>query len=37
MGNTSFIGPELIIDTGKPVTVVTQFASKDRTNNGLLS
>jgi cellulose 1,4-beta-cellobiosidase len=37
MGNTSFWGPGLIIDTGKPVTVVTQFVTKDGTDNGQLS
>nr|BAF57344.1 putative glycosyl hydrolase family7 [uncultured symbiotic protist of Hodotermopsis sjoestedti] len=37
LGNQSFWGPGLIIDTGKPVTVVTQFVTKDGTDSGALS
>jgi hypothetical protein len=35
--NKSFLGPKLIIDAGKPVTVVTKFFAKDRTDNSRLS
>jgi len=34
MGNTSFYGPGKIIDTAKPVTVVTQFVTSDNTDTG---
>jgi len=34
MGNQSFYGPGKIIDTNKPVTVVTQFITTDGTDNG---
>jgi hypothetical protein len=33
MGNTSFLGSELIIDAGKRVIVATQFFAKERTEN----
>ncbi|KAM0723669.1 hypothetical protein Q7P37_000657 [Cladosporium fusiforme] len=34
MGNTSFYGPGKIIDTTKPLTVVTQFITSDNTASG---
>jgi cellulose 1,4-beta-cellobiosidase len=34
MGNTTFLGPGLTIDTTKKITVVTQFISSDGTANG---
>jgi hypothetical protein len=34
MGNTTFLGPGLTIDTTKPIQVVTQFISSDGTANG---
>jgi len=37
MGNQSFFGPNKIIDTTKPFTVVTQFITSDNTPNGALS
>eukprot|EP01132_Coremiostelium_polycephalum_P004631 gene4631-5784_t len=37
MGNKTFFGPGLTVDTTKPVTVVTQFITKDGTNTGTLS
>jgi len=37
MGNQSFFGPGLIVDTKKPFTVVTQFITSDGTDNGQLS
>lgn len=37
MGNTSFYGEGLIVDTSKPFTVVTQFLTSDNTTTGTLS
>ncbi|KAJ7737515.1 cellulase [Mycena metata] len=37
MGNPSFYGPGLTIDTNKPFTVVTQFVTNDGTDTGTLS
>jgi cellulose 1,4-beta-cellobiosidase len=37
MGNTSMYGPGLIVDTTKPITVVTQFITADGTTSGTLS
>jgi cellulose 1,4-beta-cellobiosidase len=37
MGNTSFYGPGMIVDTTKPITVVTQFITADGTATGTLS
>ena len=37
MGNTSFFGPGLIVDTTKKITVVTQFVTSDHTTNGNLT
>jgi cellulose 1,4-beta-cellobiosidase len=37
MGNKTFFGPGLTVDTNKPITVVTQFYTKDGTDNGDLS
>ncbi|RFU24712.1 hypothetical protein B7463_g11626, partial [Scytalidium lignicola] len=37
MGNTTFYGPGLTIDTTKPFTVVTQFITNDGTTTGTLS
>jgi len=37
MGNHTFIGPGMLVDTTKPFTVVTQFVTKDGTDNGPLS
>ena len=34
MGNTSFLGEGKIIDTTKPITVVTQFLTSDNTTSG---
>lgn len=36
MGNETFYGPESIIDTASPFTVVTQFITDDNTDNGTL-
>ncbi|KIM39199.1 glycoside hydrolase family 7 protein [Hebeloma cylindrosporum] len=37
MGNTTFFGPGLIVDTTKKITVVTQFLTSDNTANGNLT
>jgi cellulose 1,4-beta-cellobiosidase len=37
MGNKTFYGQGQIVDTSKPVTVVTQFVTADGTDNGQLS
>jgi cellulose 1,4-beta-cellobiosidase len=37
MGNETFYGPNLIVDTTKPFTVVTQFITSDSTATGTLS
>ncbi|EMD41386.1 glycoside hydrolase family 7 protein [Gelatoporia subvermispora B] len=37
MGNTSFYGPSMIVDTAQPFTVVTQFPTSDNTTSGTLS
>jgi cellulose 1,4-beta-cellobiosidase len=37
MGNTSFYGPGMVIDTTQPITVVTQFLTSDNTTTGTLS
>jgi cellulose 1,4-beta-cellobiosidase len=37
MGNTSFYGPGMIIDTTKPITVVTQFITADGTATDALT
>jgi len=37
MGNTTFMGKGMLIDTSKPFTVVTQFITADGTDNGELS
>ncbi|KAJ7617059.1 cellulase [Roridomyces roridus] len=37
MGNQTFFGPGLTVDTSQPVTVVTQFVSSDGTSTGTLS
>ena len=37
MGNTSFYGPDMIVDTTQPITVVTQFITSDGTDTGTLS
>lgn len=37
MGNTSFFGPDKIIDTNSKMTVVTQFITDDGTDTGTLS
>ncbi|TAQ91024.1 hypothetical protein B7494_g623 [Chlorociboria aeruginascens] len=37
MGNTTFYGPGMTVDTTKPVTVVTQFITDDGTSTGTLS
>ncbi|KAF7977021.1 hypothetical protein HWV62_4970 [Athelia sp. TMB] len=37
MGDTSFYGPGLTVDTTKPITVVTQFLTSDNTSTGTLS
>jgi cellulose 1,4-beta-cellobiosidase len=34
MGNTSFLGPNKLIDTTKPFTVVTQWLTSDGSDNG---
>ncbi|EIN04795.1 hypothetical protein PUNSTDRAFT_55356, partial [Punctularia strigosozonata HHB-11173 SS5] len=37
MGNTTFYGPGMTVDTTKPITVVTQFLTSDNTTTGSLS
>ena len=37
MGDTSFLGPGLTVDTTKPITVVTQFVTSDGTQAGDLT
>ncbi|KAJ5584798.1 uncharacterized protein N7459_004598 [Penicillium hispanicum] len=37
MGNTTFYGPDMIIDTSSPLTVVTQFITDDGTSSGTLT
>ncbi|PPR06726.1 hypothetical protein CVT26_001331 [Gymnopilus dilepis] len=37
MGNTTFYGPDMTVDTTKPFTVVTQFLTDDGTATGTLS
>jgi len=37
MGNMKFLGPNLMVDTTKPFTVVTQFITSDGTDRGTLS
>lgn len=37
MGNRSFYGPGLVVDTTKPVTVITQFVTVDGTDDGDLA
>jgi cellulose 1,4-beta-cellobiosidase len=37
MGNQTFLGPGLTIDTTQPITVVTQFITNDNTTTGTLS
>jgi cellulose 1,4-beta-cellobiosidase len=37
MGNTSFYGPSMVVDTTRPFTVVTQFVTADGTATGTLS
>jgi cellulose 1,4-beta-cellobiosidase len=37
MGDTSFYGPGLTVDTSKKFTVVTQFVTADNTTSGALS
>ncbi|RAL05383.1 putative 1,4-beta-D-glucan-cellobiohydrolyase [Aspergillus ibericus CBS 121593] len=37
LGNTSFYGPGLTVDTNSPFTVVTQFITDDGTSSGTLS
>ncbi|KAJ5674316.1 uncharacterized protein N7477_004250 [Penicillium maclennaniae] len=37
MGNHSFFGPSMIVDTTSPFTVVTQFITDDGTSTGALS
>lgn len=34
MGNTSFLGPNMVVDTSKPFTIVTQFITDTGTNDG---
>jgi len=34
MNNSTFLGPNMIVDTTRPFTVVTQFISSDGTDNG---
>jgi len=36
MGDQKFLGPNLKVDTTKPITVVTQFVTSDGTDNGYL-
>jgi cellulose 1,4-beta-cellobiosidase len=37
MGNHTFFGPQMTVDTTKPFTVVTQFITNDNTNSGTLT
>ena len=37
MGNTTFYGPDMIVDTTQKITVVTQFLTSDGTDSGTLS
>ena len=37
MGNTSFYGPSMVVDTTQKFTVVTQFLTSDNTTSGTLS
>ena len=37
MGDTSFYGPGLTVDTTQPFTIVTQFLTSDNTSTGTLS
>jgi cellulose 1,4-beta-cellobiosidase len=37
MGNHTFFGPQMTVDTSKPFTVVTQFVTNDGTDRGTLS
>jgi len=37
MGNQSFFGPNKLVDTTKPLTVVTQFITADNSSSGALS
>jgi len=37
MGNHTFFGETMVVDTSKPFTVVTQFITADGTDNGVLS
>jgi len=37
MGNQTFLGPEAVVNTLKPITVVTQFLTEDGTDEGKLS
>jgi len=37
LGNKSFYGPGLAVDTGRPITVVTQFITSDGTDEGELA
>jgi cellulose 1,4-beta-cellobiosidase len=37
MGNQKFFGQNMMVDTSKPFTVVTQFITNDGTDNGMLS
>ena len=37
MGNHSFFGPSMIVDTSSPFTVVTQFVTDDGTTSGTLT
>ncbi|KAI0040790.1 carbohydrate-binding module family 1 protein [Auriscalpium vulgare] len=37
MGNTTFLGTGLTVDTSKTITVVTQFITSDNTSSGTLS
>jgi len=37
MGNQSFYGPNKLLDTTKPITVVTQFITSDGSDSGTLS
>ncbi|OCH88340.1 cellulase CEL7A [Obba rivulosa] len=37
MGNTTFYGPDMIVDTTQTITVVTQFLTSDNTTTGTLS
>jgi len=37
MGNKTFLGPQKLVDTSKPFTVVTQFITNDGSDSGTLS